>query len=54
MHGPSVPVIEARGLTKTYGPPTAVDGVGFAIQAGECFVRMQSAPSASCTTRMPF
>ena len=33
--GPPAPVIEARGLTKSYGP--AVDGVGFAIQAGECF-----------------
>jgi lipooligosaccharide transport system ATP-binding protein len=31
------PVIEAVGLTKRYGRLTAVDGVGFAIQAGECF-----------------
>ncbi|OLE66204.1 MAG: ABC transporter [Acidobacteria bacterium 13_1_20CM_2_68_14] len=30
-------VIEARGLTKRYGQLTAVDGVSFAIQAGECF-----------------
>ncbi len=30
-------VIEARGLTKTYGDLTAVDGVAFAIRAGECF-----------------
>jgi len=37
MPGPPAPVIEARGLTKNYGPLTAVDGVGFAIQAGECF-----------------
>src|SRR2546425_4161776 len=31
------PVIEAGGLTKRYGQLTAVDGVSFAIQAGECF-----------------
>ena len=31
------PVIEARGLTKTYGELTAVDRVGFTIDAGECY-----------------
>src|SRR2546427_1647262 len=31
------PVIEARNLTKRYGQLTAVEGVTFAIQAGECF-----------------
>ncbi|MFT4233777.1 MAG: ABC transporter ATP-binding protein [Microbacterium sp.] len=30
-------VIEARGLTKTYGELTAVDGIDFAIPAGEAF-----------------
>ncbi len=30
-------VIEARGLTKRYGDLTAVDGIDFSIQAGECF-----------------
>src|SRR5437867_8543218 len=30
-------VIEARNLTKRYGQLTAVEGVTFAIQAGECF-----------------
>ena len=29
--------IEARGLTKRYGSLTAVDGIDFAIRAGECF-----------------
>src|SRR5262245_60432171 len=31
------PVIEARGLTKRYGRLAAVDGISFAIEAGECF-----------------
>src|SRR5262245_51253452 len=31
------PVIEARGLTKRYGRLAAVDGISFAIGAGECF-----------------
>jgi len=31
------PVIEARNLTKRYGQLTALEGVTFAIQAGECF-----------------
>ncbi len=30
-------VIEARGLSKRYGTLTAVDGIDFSIQAGECF-----------------
>ncbi len=30
-------VIEARGLTKTYGDFTAVAGVDFSIRTGECF-----------------
>ncbi len=30
-------VIEARGLMKKYGELTAVDGIDFAIRAGECF-----------------
>jgi lipooligosaccharide transport system ATP-binding protein len=30
-------VIEARGLRKKYGEFLAVDGIDFAIQAGECF-----------------
>src|SRR5881397_1287398 len=30
-------VIEARALTKRYGALTAVDGISFSIQAGECF-----------------
>ncbi len=30
-------VIEARGLVKKYGELTAVDGIDFAIRAGECF-----------------
>ncbi|MFQ5877120.1 MAG: ABC transporter ATP-binding protein [Acidobacteriota bacterium] len=30
-------VIEARGLGKTYGSLKAVEGVDFAIRAGECF-----------------
>ena len=36
MGGPSQ-VIEARELRKRYGDFTAVDGIDFAIQAGECF-----------------
>jgi ABC-2 type transport system ATP-binding protein len=33
-----VPVaIEVRGLTKTYGELTAVDGVSFSVERGECF-----------------
>ena len=31
------PVIVARGLTKRYGQLTAVKGIDFAIQPGECF-----------------
>ncbi len=31
-----IPVIEARGLTKRYGELTAVDGIDFAVAAGEC------------------
>ncbi len=31
------PVIQARGLTKTYGDLTAVDGIDFTIGAGECY-----------------
>jgi len=30
-------VIEASGLTKRYGPATAVDGISFAIERGEIF-----------------
>ena len=30
-------VIEARSLTKTYGRLVAVNGVSFAINAGECY-----------------
>jgi ABC-type multidrug transport system ATPase subunit len=30
----SIPVIEARGLTKRYGTATAVDGVNFKVAAG--------------------
>ena len=30
-------VIEAQGLTKRYGTFVAVDGIDFAIRAGECF-----------------
>jgi ABC-2 type transport system ATP-binding protein len=30
------PVLEIRGLRKSYGPLTAVDGVSFAIQTGDC------------------
>ena len=30
-------VIEARGISKRYGSLNAVDGVDFAIRAGECF-----------------
>jgi ABC-2 type transport system ATP-binding protein len=33
----SIPVIEARGLTKRYGTATAVDGVNFKVGAGEIF-----------------
>jgi ABC-2 type transport system ATP-binding protein len=33
----SVPVIEARGLTKRYGTATAVDSVNFRVAAGEIF-----------------
>jgi ABC-2 type transport system ATP-binding protein len=33
----SIPVIEARGLTKRYGTATAVDGVNFTVAAGEIF-----------------
>ncbi len=33
----SIPVIEARGLTKRYGTATAVDGVNFTIAPGEIF-----------------
>ncbi len=29
--------IEVRGLTKTYGELTAVDGVSFSVERGECF-----------------
>jgi lipooligosaccharide transport system ATP-binding protein len=32
-----VPVIQAQRLTKKYGSFTAVDGIDFAIRAGECF-----------------
>jgi lipooligosaccharide transport system ATP-binding protein len=31
------PAIEARGLTKRYGALTAVDGISFAVERGECF-----------------
>jgi lipooligosaccharide transport system ATP-binding protein len=31
------PVIEAEGLTKRYGPVTAVDGIDFAVEPGESF-----------------
>jgi lipooligosaccharide transport system ATP-binding protein len=31
------PVIEARGLTKTYGHLTAVDGIDFRVEPGESF-----------------
>jgi lipooligosaccharide transport system ATP-binding protein len=30
-------VVEARGLRKRYGDLTAVDGIDFAVRAGECF-----------------
>ena len=33
----SIPVIEARGLTKRYGTATVVDGVNFKVAAGEIF-----------------
>ena len=33
----SVPVIEARGLTKRYGTAMAVDGVNFTVASGEIF-----------------
>jgi ABC-2 type transport system ATP-binding protein len=33
----SIPVIEARGLTKRYGTATAVDGVNFTVAPGEIF-----------------
>ncbi|HKN48206.1 MAG TPA: ATP-binding cassette domain-containing protein, partial [Candidatus Polarisedimenticolia bacterium] len=32
-----LPVIEARGLRKRYDDLVAVDGIDFAIRAGECF-----------------
>ena len=28
-------MIEARGLTKRYGPKTAVDGISFTVQPGQ-------------------
>jgi lipooligosaccharide transport system ATP-binding protein len=31
------PAIEARGLRKLYGAVLAVDGIDFAVRAGECF-----------------
>jgi lipooligosaccharide transport system ATP-binding protein len=31
------PIIEARGLTKRFGAVAAVDGIDFAVEAGECF-----------------
>lgn len=31
------PVIEARGLTKRYGPMVAVEEIDFSIRQGECF-----------------
>ena len=31
------PVIEAKGLVKRYGEFTAVDGIDFAVEEGECF-----------------
>ncbi len=33
----SIPLIEARGLVKSYGSFRAVDGISFAVQQGECF-----------------
>lgn len=33
----SAPVIDARGLTRTYGDLTALDGVSFTVQPGEIF-----------------
>ena len=33
----SAPVLEVRGLTKTYGTTCAIDAVGFAVEAGEIF-----------------
>ena len=34
---PTVPVLACRGLVKRYGNRTAVDGVSFEIDAGECY-----------------
>jgi ABC-2 type transport system ATP-binding protein len=34
---PTVPVLACRGLVKRYGDRTAVDGVSFKIDAGECY-----------------
>jgi lipooligosaccharide transport system ATP-binding protein len=31
------PVIEARGLTKRYGPLAVVDGIAFSVERGACF-----------------
>lgn len=34
---PAHPVIRARGLRKSFGGVTAVDGIDFEVRAGECF-----------------
>ena len=37
MHSIDTPLIHARGLTKTFGTFTAVDGIDFDVNAGEAF-----------------
>ncbi len=37
VDGGTVPLIEARGLTKRFGDFTAVDGIDVAVEPGECF-----------------
>jgi len=36
-HGPTTPIIEARGLVRAFGDFRAVDGIDFDVQPGECF-----------------
>ncbi len=35
---PSSPLLEARGLARTYGPVRAVDGISFSLELGELLV----------------
>ena len=45
-------MIEARGLTKRYGPKTAVDGISFTVRPGTVVRMLQSSEGESNTPRV--